>query len=55
MKVAPETWRLAAICLADLVSTVLLVRAGLATEGSPLLCAALERGGVGGFYAMQAG
>ena len=50
---APETWLLAAICLADLVSTILLIRAGVATEGNPLLRAALDRGGVVAFSAAK--
>ena len=43
-KVAWETWVLAGICIADMLSTMYLVRAGKAVEANPLLIPALNRG-----------
>lgn len=42
--VCPETILLGAVCLLDLVVTVALVVAGLASEGNPLMAYFLERG-----------
>jgi Domain of unknown function (DUF5658) len=47
-----ETWVLAAICFADMVSTVLLVKAGKAVEANPVLIPALRKG-VGWFLLVK--
>ncbi len=43
-RLSVETWILGLICVADMVSTVLLFRAGKAVEANPLLIPALNRG-----------
>ena len=46
MKIARETWLLGLICLADMISTLLLVHSGAAVEANPVLSFFLDRGGV---------
>lgn len=51
-KVSTETWVLAALCTADLVSTVYFLATGTATEANPVLAPTL-RFGLWGFAAFK--
>ncbi len=44
LKVSRETWILGAICLIDMISTVLLVHNGKAIEANPILVPFMNRG-----------
>lgn len=54
MSVAVESLLLGGLCLFDLVSTVLLLRAGIAVEANPLLDFYIRAGGIAAFVAAKA-
>lgn len=44
MKIARESWLLAAVCTLDLITTIWFVQRGNASEGNPVMRFYLERG-----------
>jgi hypothetical protein len=49
IEISRESWALGLICAADMISTIILVRAGRAVEANPILSFFMDRG-IGSFF-----